>query len=41
VDELTHILRKGQFTGGKKMGLTVAEQFYALAAYGSLQQRGI
>jgi predicted site-specific integrase-resolvase len=39
--ELTHMLRKGQLTGGKKMGLTVAEQFYALAAYGSPQQRGI
>ena len=39
--ELTHMLRKGQLMGGKKMGLTVAEQFYASAAYGSPQQRGI
>jgi hypothetical protein len=27
-----HILRKGQLAGGSERGLTVAEQFYALAA---------
>ena len=30
--ELMHMLRKGQLAGGVEQGLTVAEQFYALAA---------
>jgi putative transposase len=30
--ELRHMLRKGQGADGAKQGLTVAEQFYALAA---------
>jgi transposase-like protein len=30
--ELMHMLRKGQHTGGAEQGLTVAEQFYALAS---------
>jgi putative transposase len=29
--ELMHMLRKGQLAGGVEQGLTVAEQFYALA----------
>ena len=30
--ELMHMLRKGQLAGGSEQGLTVAEQFYTLAA---------
>ena len=30
--ELMHMLRKGQLAGGVEQGLTVAEQFYTLAA---------
>src|SRR5215813_14328495 len=30
--ELMHMLRKRQWEGGAEQGLTVAEQFYALAA---------
>jgi putative transposase len=30
--ELMHMLRKEQLAGGVEQGLTVAEQFYALAA---------
>src|SRR5438105_12989972 len=30
--ELMHMLRKGQLAGGVEQGLTVAEQFYCLAA---------
>jgi putative transposase len=30
--ELMHMLRKGQLAGGAEQGLTVAEQFYSLAA---------
>src|SRR2546428_7167688 len=30
--ELMHMLRKGQLAGGVQQGLTVAEQFYSLAA---------
>ena len=30
--ELMHMLRKGQLAGGVGQDLTVAEQFYALAA---------
>ena len=30
--ELMHMLRKGQLAGGVEQGLTVAEQFYSLAA---------
>jgi putative transposase len=30
--ELLHMLRKGQLTGGRESGRSVAEQFYALAA---------
>ena len=30
--ELMHMLRKGQLAGGVEQGLTVAQQFYALAA---------
>ena len=30
--ELVHMLRKGQWVGTAEQGLTVAEQFYALAA---------
>jgi hypothetical protein len=30
--ELMYMLRKGQWAGGTKQGLTAAEQFYVLAA---------
>jgi putative transposase len=30
--ELMHMIRKGQLASGAEQGLTVAEQFYSLAA---------